>query len=78
MDTDVSEEPSLHLPDTIVWRQQVAPKPWHIPTELHAALCHKAVPCGSLNDLFSTSQREFMERSVINWKEEMIKGGRVI
>lgn len=53
--TDVSEEPRLHLPDTIVCRQQAIPKRCHVLTELHAAVCHKAVAYDSLNNLFSTS-----------------------
>jgi hypothetical protein len=55
LDTDVSEKPSLHLPNTTVCRQQVTPKYWHILTELHAVICHKPVPHGSLTEPFSTS-----------------------
>jgi len=46
----------VHLPDTTVRRQRVAPKPWHTLTELHVAVCHKAVPYGSLNELLSISR----------------------
>jgi hypothetical protein len=78
VDTDVSEEPSLHLPDTTVWRPLVAPKPWHILTELQAAVCHKVVPYGSLNDLFSTSGYTAGIHGPISDKMERRHGERVV